>query len=222
MGWVGGVGGPCDFSVSPSPFGLDFGTLGLRTWAWQYCNYINCNEIFQKIYLRYYNGSSYIDLCDGTKKSNCHLPCTSTVYELMNVKGSTSMSHSKVLLNILIQVSGKHLSNQRTKRAHKFDLTLNQNVIITEAYIPEFSVSSFFASLGGAFGLWLGVGAVQLCSSVNGLAGAAWIRFHKYWGRSYSTYLSSFIIFRNIHLSSIEIVLVTDCYNLHIFRVIGQ
>ena len=22
-----GVGGPCDFSVSPSPFGLDFGTL---------------------------------------------------------------------------------------------------------------------------------------------------------------------------------------------------
>ena len=30
--WVGG--GPCDFSVSPSPFGLDFGTLdfGLRTW----------------------------------------------------------------------------------------------------------------------------------------------------------------------------------------------
>ncbi len=28
----------CDFSVSPSPFGLDLGTLdlGLRTWAWQY------------------------------------------------------------------------------------------------------------------------------------------------------------------------------------------
>ena len=27
--WSGGVGGPCDFSVSPSPFGLDFGTLDL-------------------------------------------------------------------------------------------------------------------------------------------------------------------------------------------------
>ena len=25
--WLGG--GPCDFSVSPSPFGLDFGTLDL-------------------------------------------------------------------------------------------------------------------------------------------------------------------------------------------------
>ena len=36
VGWGGGGGGgPCDFSVSPSPFGLDFGTLdfGLRTWA---------------------------------------------------------------------------------------------------------------------------------------------------------------------------------------------
>ena len=29
-GW-GGVGGPCDFSVSPSPFGLDFGTLDYGT-----------------------------------------------------------------------------------------------------------------------------------------------------------------------------------------------
>ena len=30
VGW-GGVGGPCDFSVSPSPFGLDFGTLDFGT-----------------------------------------------------------------------------------------------------------------------------------------------------------------------------------------------
>ena len=28
MGWVGG---PCDSSVSPSPFGLDFGTLDFGT-----------------------------------------------------------------------------------------------------------------------------------------------------------------------------------------------
>ena len=35
MGWVGwgGVGGPWDFSVSPSPFGLDFGTLDFGTLA---------------------------------------------------------------------------------------------------------------------------------------------------------------------------------------------
>ena len=29
--WGGGGGGPCDFSVSPSPFGLDFGTLDFGT-----------------------------------------------------------------------------------------------------------------------------------------------------------------------------------------------
>ena len=28
---VGWVGGPCDFSVSPSPFGLDFGNLDFGT-----------------------------------------------------------------------------------------------------------------------------------------------------------------------------------------------
>ena len=31
IGWWGGGGGPCDFSVSPSPFGLDFGTLDFGT-----------------------------------------------------------------------------------------------------------------------------------------------------------------------------------------------
>ena len=30
VGW-GGVGGPCDYRVSPSPFGLDFGTLDFGT-----------------------------------------------------------------------------------------------------------------------------------------------------------------------------------------------
>ena len=30
-GGGGGGGGPCDFSVSPSPFGLDFGTLDFGT-----------------------------------------------------------------------------------------------------------------------------------------------------------------------------------------------
>ena len=28
---MGGGGGPCDFRVSPSPFGLDFGTLDFVT-----------------------------------------------------------------------------------------------------------------------------------------------------------------------------------------------
>ena len=39
---------------------------------------------------------------------------------------------------------------------------INQQVEVTESYIPEFSVTTFLAGLGGSLGLWLGVGAVQL------------------------------------------------------------
>ena len=44
----GGVGGPCDFGVSPSPFGLDFGTLGLWDFRLGLDNYENQShfEIF--------------------------------------------------------------------------------------------------------------------------------------------------------------------------------
>ena len=43
-----------------------------------------------------------------------------------------------------------------------FSLTIDQKVKTTESYIPEFSLSSFFADLGGALGLWLGLGAIQI------------------------------------------------------------
>ena len=49
-----------------------------------------------------------------------------------------------------------------------------RRVIVTESYIPDFSLSSFFASLGGSLGLWLGVGAVQLIT--NGVSLFTWIR----------------------------------------------
>ena len=45
-GWWGGGGGPCDFSVSPSPFGLDFGILdfglGLDIFAKRLLMFSNC------------------------------------------------------------------------------------------------------------------------------------------------------------------------------------
>ena len=44
----------------------------------------------------------------------------------------------------------------------RFKFSLKQEVEVTESYIPEFSVSTFLAGLGGSLGLWLGVGAVQL------------------------------------------------------------
>ena len=44
----------------------------------------------------------------------------------------------------------------------KFDFTLDQTVTITEAYYPKFSLLDFLSKTGGAVGLWLGLGMVQL------------------------------------------------------------
>ena len=51
---------------------------------------------------------------------------------------------------------------------------IDQDVTITESYIPEFSFTAFFADIGGSLGLWLGVGAVQLLSTGVGLLN--WMR----------------------------------------------
>ena len=43
-----------------------------------------------------------------------------------------------------------------------FDLTLKQDISVTEYYYPEFSLPDFLSNLGGTLGLWLGVGVLQL------------------------------------------------------------
>ena len=44
-------------------------------------------------------------------------------------------------------------------------LAIDQNVVTTESYIPNFSLATFIADLGGSLGLWLGVGVVQILKS---------------------------------------------------------
>ena len=43
-----------------------------------------------------------------------------------------------------------------------FGFVISQQMEVTESFIPEFSISSFLAQIGGSLGLWLGMGAVQL------------------------------------------------------------
>ena len=44
----------------------------------------------------------------------------------------------------------------------KMELTIDQSVTITRSFYPPLSVTKLFADLGGAMGLWLGVGIIQM------------------------------------------------------------
>ena len=91
---------------------------------------------------------SYEDFYRGTYESDCRFPCMATKF------------HGKVLL----------FQHRKDESFSSLSFTLNQRVTVTEFYIPEFSVSTFLAELGGSLGLWLGVGAVQLLISALQLA----------------------------------------------------
>ena len=43
------------------------------------------------------------------------------------------------------------------------DLALDTVVSVEEFFYPSLSLSKLFSDLGGALGLWLGVGLMQLC-----------------------------------------------------------
>ena len=56
-----------------------------------------------------------------------------------------------------------------------FDLTLDQEVTVTESFYPPFSPLQFITVSGGAFGLWLGLGAVQVVQYV--VSASSWFKF---------------------------------------------
>ena len=58
-----------------------------------------------------------------------------------------------------------------------FDFTLDQTVTITEAFYPEFDLQEFLSNTGGAVGLWLGLGMVQLVQYI--VTGALMFRSNK-------------------------------------------
>ena len=76
---------------------------------------------------------------------------------------------------VLFQISGARISSQNVEgNVTIFDLTLDQIVTVTESFYPTFSPLEFLTFMGGAVGLWLGIGVVQMVH--QGVGWATWIR----------------------------------------------
>ena len=73
-----------------------------------------------------------------------------------------------------MQILGAQLSYQSQENETTFDLTMDQEVTVTESFYPPFSPLTFFTVMGGALGLWLGVGVVQVVSYL--VTAVAWLR----------------------------------------------
>ena len=67
----------------------------------------------------------------------------------------------------MAQISVRHMEtlNFNSEDVSPIILVIDPNVVITESYIPNFSLATFIADLGGSLGLWLGVGVVQILKS---------------------------------------------------------
>ena len=77
-----------------------------------------------------------------------------------------------------MQILSAQLSYQSQENETTFDLTMDQEVTVTESFYPPFSPLTFFTVMGGALGLWLGVGVVQVVSYVA--SAASWITVNRY------------------------------------------
>ena len=82
---------------------------------------------------------NFRDMTDGTARSDCPPPC--------------SQNH----------ISASFLgTTTRDKDFAEIVLTFSDIVLITTTSFPQFNLDKALAELGGAMGLWLGVGVLQI------------------------------------------------------------
>ena len=73
------------------------------------------------------------------------------------------MSEPELRVLYVVQISGSLFSSRHIEgNISWIDLSIDQNVVITESFYPSFSPLSFLTMMGGALGLWLGMGVLQV------------------------------------------------------------
>ena len=80
---------------------------------------------------------SYGDIVDGTIVSDCPFPCRTTFVSTQIATEGSSYKDSSI------------------------EITFDQSVTVVSTDFVTFSMTDFLASIGGAAGLWLGVGVLQ-------------------------------------------------------------
>ena len=95
----------------------------------------------------------YWDLMDGTDASPCKRPCLSTkVYFLL-----------RLVFKLFFKIWGSLFASRHIAGNRSFiELTFDQTVVTTESFYPTFSFLTFLTLMGGALGLWLGMGVLQI------------------------------------------------------------
>ena len=110
---------------------------------------------------------------DGTIEPTCKPPCLKTkvhIFLCMHIYNP-----------FLLKIFGAEISKRRDDihvttldmmgpRRSTLDITFKQSVTVTEYFYPQFSFSDFLSSMGGALGLWLGLGVLQLTTNIVTLA----------------------------------------------------
>ena len=81
---------------------------------------------------------------------------------------SFGMSIYNLLYLVFLQIHGSQISSKYIDNSKMtiFDFALDDTVTITEAFYPNFNFLAFLSDTGGAIGLWLGLGMVQLVQYV--------------------------------------------------------
>ena len=81
------------------------------------------------------------------------------------------------LLCLLLKIFGAEISKRKVDEdISSLDITFKQSITVKEYFYPQFSIPDFLSSMGGALGLWLGLGVLQLVTNVVNLA--SWIKSH--------------------------------------------